>query len=197
MSSRIASVSRSTNETNIETSINLDGQGVANIKTGVGFFDHMLDQIARHALIDIDMTCNGDTQIDDHHSVEDCGIALGQAIKKALSDKAGINRYGHFSLAMDDTLVEAALDFSGRGFLVFNIEFPSSKIGTFDTELVQEFFQALAINAGMTLHIRAIHGINSHHLAEAAFKAVARAMRMAVEPDPRNQGRIPSTKGTI
>ena len=197
MSNREASVDRKTNETAISAHINLDGNGTANIDTGVGFFDHMLDQIARHAMIDINLSCKGDLEIDDHHSVEDCGIALGEAIKEALGDKAGINRYGHFSLAMDETLVDAALDFSGRGFLVFDINFPSSKIGSFDTELVREFFQALAINAGMTLHIRAIHGVNSHHLAEAAFKAVARAMRMAVEPDPRNAGRIPSTKGSI
>ncbi len=197
MSNRKAVVERKTNETDIKAEINLDGIGQASIETGVGFFDHMLDQIARHAMIDINLKCKGDLQIDDHHSVEDCGIALGQAIKEALGNKAGINRYGHFSLAMDETLVEAALDFSGRGFLVFDINFSSSKIGTFDTELVQEFFQALAINAGMTLHIRSIHGINSHHLAEAAFKAVARAIRMAVEPDPRNAGRIPSTKGSI
>lgn len=197
MSARLASIQRSTNETKISLDINLDGVGASDIQSGVGFFDHMLDQIARHAMIDINLNCTGDVHIDDHHSVEDCGITLGQAIKQALGDKAGINRYGHFSLAMDETLVDSALDFSGRGFLVFDINFPSSKIGSFDTELVREFFQALAVNAGMTLSIRAIHGVNSHHLCEAAFKSVARAIRMAVEPDQRNAGRIPSTKGSI
>lgn len=197
MNSRIATVKRKTNETSINLTLNLDGQGIGKISSGVGFFDHMLDQIARHSMIDLSVDCQGDLHIDDHHSVEDIGIALGVAIKEALGDKSGIYRYGHFSLAMDEALVNTALDFSGRGFLVFDVNFPSSKIGTFDTELVREFFQAVAINAGLTLNMRAITGVNSHHIAESCFKSFARAMRMAIEADPRNQGRIPSTKGSI
>ena len=197
MATRTAEVTRNTNETKIAVKVNLDGNGQANLKTGIGFFDHMLDQLSRHSLIDMDISCQGDLHIDDHHSVEDTGIALGQAIREALGDKAGIYRYGHCALPMDEALVEAALDFSGRGFLVFDIDFPAEKIGTFDTELVREFFQAFAMNAGLTLNIRAITGVNAHHLAEAAFKAVARAIRVAVELDPRNIGNIPSTKGTI
>jgi imidazoleglycerol-phosphate dehydratase len=167
------------------------------MQTGVGFFDHMLDQLARHSMIDMDVTCKGDTHIDDHHSVEDCGIALGQALQKALGDKAGIRRYGECHLAMDDALVRCALDLSGRPFLICNLDIPTNKIGEFDTELVREFFQALSTHGGITLHIDRIHGFNSHHIAEAAFKAVARALRMAVEPDDRAAGAIPSTKGTL
>jgi imidazoleglycerol-phosphate dehydratase len=165
--------------------------------TGVGFFDHMLDQLARHALIDISLTAKGDLHIDDHHTVEDCGIALGQAFARALGDKRGIRRYGECSLPMDDAQVRCALDLSGRPFLVWNVPFPTPKIGTFDTELVREFFQALATHAGITLHVDLIHGINSHHIAEAVFKAVARSLRLAVEADPRMAGSIPSTKGTL
>jgi imidazoleglycerol-phosphate dehydratase len=193
---RRAEVTRKTNETSISVAVNLDGTGKAEVKTGVGFFDHMLDQLARHSLIDITVAASGDLHIDDHHTVEDCGIALGQALTRALGDKAGIRRYGHFSLAMDDAQVATALDLSARPYLVWNLALPTPKIGTFDTELVREFFQALATHGGITLHVDLIHGLNSHHIAEAAFKSVARALRMAVEPDPRSTG-IPSTKGAL
>ena len=194
---RSAEITRKTNETAIAVAVNLDGTGQSQIKTGVGFFDHMVDQLARHALIDITMTATGDLHIDDHHTVEDCGIALGQALSHALGDKRGIRRYGHFNLAMDDSQVACALDLSGRPFLVWNLSFPTQKIGTFDTELVREFFQALSTHGGITLHVDLIHGINSHHIAEAAFKSVARALRAAVEPDPRAPSAIPSTKGAL
>ncbi|SEC09108.1 imidazoleglycerol-phosphate dehydratase HisB [Rhodobacter sp. 24-YEA-8] len=194
---RKATISRKTAETGIEVEINLDGTGRYDCRTGVGFFDHMLDQLARHSLIDIMVRAEGDLHVDDHHTVEDTGIALGQALVKALGDKKGIRRYGHFRLAMDDTQVAAALDLSARPFLVWNVDFPSQKIGTFDTELVREFFQALSTHGGITLHIDRLHGINSHHIAEASFKAVARALREAVEPDPRMAGVLPSTKGAL
>jgi imidazoleglycerol-phosphate dehydratase len=194
---RSAEITRKTNETAIAVMVNLDGTGQSQIKTGVGFFDHMVDQLARHALIDITLTATGDLHIDDHHTVEDCGIALGQALSRALGDKRGIRRYGHFNLAMDDAQVACALDLSGRPFLVWNLPFPTQKIGTFDTELVREFFQALSTHGGITLHVDLIHGINSHHIAEAAFKSVARALRAAVEPDPRALSAIPSTKGAL
>jgi imidazoleglycerol-phosphate dehydratase len=194
---RKASLSRDTNETKITVSINLDGTGQSDIQTGIGFFDHMLDQLARHSMIDIEVMAKGDLHIDDHHTVEDCGIALGQALVAALGDKRGIRRYGHFALAMDDAQIRCALDLSARPYLVWNMPFPTAQIGTFDTELVREFFQALATHGGITLHIDMIHGINSHHIAEAAFKAVARALRDAVEPDPRRAGVIPSTKGSL
>ena len=194
---RKATVSRKTAETGIEVSINLDGTGQYDCRTGVGFFDHMLDQLARHSLIDIQVRAEGDLHVDDHHTVEDTGIALGQALVKALGDKKGIRRYGHFRLAMDDSQIAAALDLSARPFLVWNVDFPSAKIGTFDTELVREFFQALSTHGGITLHVDRIHGLNSHHIAEASFKAVARALREAVEPDPRMSGVLPSTKGAL
>jgi imidazoleglycerol-phosphate dehydratase len=194
---RKADLTRKTTETDISVSVNLDGTGVYAVKTGVGFFDHMLDQLSRHSLIDIAMTASGDLHIDDHHTVEDCGIALGQAIARALGDKRGINRYGSCNLAMDDAQVATALDLSGRPYLVWHVVFPTPKIGTFDTELVREFFQALSTHAGITLHVDTIHGINSHHIAEAAFKSVARALRQAVEHDPRQAGAIPSTKGAL
>lgn len=194
---RKASLTRTTAETDISVRVNLDGIGAAAIATGVGFFDHMLHQLARHSLIDIDLTATGDLHIDDHHTVEDCGIALGQALTRALGDKRGIRRYGHFVLAMDDAQVACALDLSGRPYLVWNLPFPTAKIGTFDTELVREFCQALSTHAGITLHVDLSHGLNSHHIAEAAFKAIARALRMAVEPDPRAGDAIPSTKGTL
>jgi imidazoleglycerol-phosphate dehydratase len=193
---RKAELTRKTSETAISVAVDLDGTGAAKMATGVGFFDHMLDQLARHSLIDITLTAKGDTHIDDHHTVEDCGIALGQALARALGDKAGIRRYGHFVLAMDDAQVACALDLSGRPYLVWNVAFPTPKIGSFDTELVREFFQALSTHGGITLHLDLNHGINSHHIAEAAFKAVARALRMAVEADPRQAG-IPSTKGSL
>jgi len=194
---RSAQITRKTAETNIDVQVNLDGTGAYDNQTGVGFFDHMLDQLARHSLIDMTIRCQGDLHIDDHHSVEDVGIALGQALAEALGDKRGIVRYGACLLPMDDALVRAALDLSGRPYLVWNMDLPTAKIGTFDTELVREFFQAFSTHSGMTLHIDALHGFNSHHLAEAAFKAVARALRDAVETDPRKADAIPSTKGAL
>jgi imidazoleglycerol-phosphate dehydratase len=194
---RTAQITRKTNETDITLSVALDGTGRRDITTGVGFFDHMLDQLARHALIDITISATGDLHIDDHHTVEDVGIALGQALSKAMGDKRGIRRYGSFHLAMDDALVRAALDLSGRPYLVWDVAFPTAKIGSFDTELVREFFQALATHGGITLHVTKLAGINSHHIAEAAFKSVARALRDALEPDPRSADAIPSTKGTL
>jgi imidazoleglycerol-phosphate dehydratase len=194
---RDATVTRSTSETQISVTINLDGTGVCRAATGVGFFDHMLDQLAKHSLIDMEITAKGDLHIDDHHTVEDVGIALGQALTRALGDKRGIRRYGHFTLAMDDAQISCALDLSARPYLICNLPFPAPKIGTFDTELVREFFQALATHGGITLHIDLKHGLNAHHIAEAAFKAVAKSLRMAVEPDPRTSGVIPSTKGAL
>ncbi|MFN4172735.1 MAG: imidazoleglycerol-phosphate dehydratase HisB [Pseudorhodobacter sp.] len=194
---RKAEIARKTNETDITLSVDLDGSGRSACHTGVGFFDHMLDQLARHSLIDMDISAKGDLHIDDHHTVEDVGIALGQALAKAVGDKRGIRRYGHFRLAMDDAQVACALDLSGRPYLVCNLAFPTARIGTFDTELVREFFQALATHGGITLHLDLIHGFNSHHIAEAAFKAVAKSLRMAVEPDPRAGDALPSTKGML
>lgn len=194
---RSATITRKTAETDISVEIGLDGTGVYDNQTGVGFFDHMLDQLARHSLIDMTIRCTGDTHIDDHHSVEDVGIALGQALSQALGDKRGIRRYGACLLPMDDALVRAALDLSGRPYLVWNAEMPTQKIGSFDTELVREFFQALSTHGGITLHVDSLHGINSHHIAEAAFKAVARALREAVETDPRKSDAVPSTKGAL
>ena len=194
---RRAEIARKTAETDIAVTVALDGTGAASIATGIGFFDHMLDQLARHSLIDMEIRAHGDTHIDDHHTVEDTGIALGQALAQALGDKAGIRRYGSCHLAMDDALVRCALDLSGRPFLVWSVPFPTGKIGSFDTELVREFFQALSTHGGITLHVDLLHGLNSHHIAEAAFKAVAQALRAAVEPDPRRAGAIPSTKGTL
>ena len=193
---RSATITRKTSETSIDVTIDLDGTGRADIKTGVGFFDHMLDQLARHSLIDMTIRAEGDLHIDDHHTVEDTGIALGQAIARAVGDKKGIRRYGHFALAMDDAQVACALDLSARPFLIFTLDFPTQKIGSFDTELVREFFQALATHGGITLHIDQRHGSNSHHIAEAAFKSVAKSLRMAVEKDPRNDA-LPSTKGAL
>ncbi|MDH2327486.1 imidazoleglycerol-phosphate dehydratase HisB [Cereibacter sp. SYSU M97828] len=193
---RKADITRKTAETDISLSLDLDGTGVYDVKTGVGFFDHMLDQLSRHSLIDLTLRASGDTHIDDHHTVEDCGIAIGQALAKALGDKKGIRRYGSFRLAMDDAQVACALDLSARPFLIWNVPFPTQKIGSFDTELVREFFQALSTHGGITLHVDLIHGVNSHHIAEAAFKSVARALREAVEPDPRSTG-LPSTKGML
>ncbi|MGQ0610984.1 MAG: imidazoleglycerol-phosphate dehydratase HisB [Paracoccaceae bacterium] len=194
---RKAEITRKTKETAISVAIDLDGTGQCRVATGIGFFDHMIDQLARHALVDITLTATGDLHIDDHHTVEDCGIALGQALARALGDKTGIRRYGHFALAMDDAQVRCALDLSGRPYLVWNLTLPTARIGTFDTELVREFFQALSTHGGITLHVDLAHGLNSHHIAEACFKAVARALRMAVEPDPRMAGILPSTKGTL
>lgn len=194
---RKASIKRETLETKIQVAVSLDGNGKRNIQTGIGFFDHMLDQLSRHSLIDMDILTQGDLHIDMHHSVEDTGIALGQAIKQALGDKKGITRYATEFVPMDETLARAALDISGRPYLVFNAAFNRNKIGTFDTELVKEFFVAFAQHAGLTLHIEALYGENNHHIAEAIFKAVARALRKAVEIDTRNVGNIPSTKGIL
>ena len=194
---RRADVARKTKETEIAVSVDLDGTGRFEIATGVGFFDHMLEQLARHSLIDITLKARGDLHIDDHHTVEDCGIAIGQAVAKALGERRGIVRYASLDLAMDETLTRAAIDVSGRPFLVWDVVFPSPRIGTFDTELVREFFQALAQNAGVTLHVTNHYGANSHHIAETCFKAVARVLRTALETDPRQPGAVPSTKGTL
>jgi len=194
---RKASVSRRTKETEIAVSVDLDGAGKATISTGVGFFDHMIDQLSRHSLIDMTVGAKGDLHIDDHHTVEDTGIAIGQAIAKALGERRGIVRYASLDLAMDETLTRAAVDVSGRPFLVWDVRFSSPKIGTFDTELVREFFQALAQNAGITLHVTNHYGANNHHIAETCFKAVARVLRAAIDIDPRQADAIPSTKGTL
>lgn len=194
---RRAELSRKTNETDIAVAIDLDGEGRFEIATGIGFFDHMLEQLSRHALIDLKLKAEGDLHIDDHHTVEDCGIAIGQAIYKALGERRGITRYASLDLAMDETLTRAAVDVSGRPFLVWQVSFPTTKIGTFDTELVREFFQALAQNAGITLHVTNHYGANSHHIAETCFKAVARVLRVALSPDPRQPNSVPSTKGTL
>lgn len=194
---RQARVERATTETQVAVSVALDGTGAGKMATGVGFFDHMLDQLARHSLIDIEVSAKGDLHIDDHHTVEDCGIALGQALTQALGDKRGIRRYGDARVAMDDAQVACALDLSGRPYLVWNVALPTAKIGSFDTELVREFFQAFSTHGGITLHVDMVHGVNSHHIAEATFKAVARALRVAVESDPRREGAVPSTKGTL
>lgn len=194
---RQATIARKTNETEIAVAIDLDGTGAHKMATGVGFFDHMLDQLSRHSLIDMDIRCQGDLHIDFHHTVEDVGIALGQAIREAIGDKKGIRRYASCDLPMDGTLTRAAVDVSGRAFLVFKAEFSQNKIGEIDTELFREFFQALAVNAGITLHIENFYFDNNHHLAESMFKAVARALRDALEIDPRAADRVPSTKGTL
>lgn len=195
--SRKASVSRTTNETAISASVFIDGTGTGKISTGVGFFDHMLDQLCRHSLIDMEISVKGDLHIDDHHTVEDTGIALGQAISKALGDRRGIARYASLDLVMDETMTKAGIDVSGRPFLVWNVNFSAPKIGTFDTELVREFFQAFTQNAGITLHVLNHYGANNHHIAETCFKAVARVLRAATEIDPRQANRVPSTKGTL
>lgn len=194
---RMATVKRETKETRISVKVSLDGTGQTKISTGIGFFDHMLDQIGRHSLIDLEIKADGDLHIDQHHTVEDTGIALGEALREALGEKRGIRRYADVHLPMDETLTRAAIDVSGRAFLVFKTNFNTGKIGEFDTQLVREFFQAFAMNAGVTLHIETLYGFNDHHIAESCFKAVARALRMAVEIDPRQHNAIPSTKGTI
>ncbi|MAU19992.1 MAG: imidazoleglycerol-phosphate dehydratase [Martelella sp.] len=194
---RRAEIARKTNETAVSVTVNIDGTGEARIATGIGFFDHMLDQLSRHSLIDMTIEAKGDLHVDDHHTVEDVGIAIGQALAKALGNRAGVTRYASIDLAMDETMTKAALDLSGRPFLVWNVAFPSEKIGTFDTELMREFFHALAQNAGITLHVLNHYGANSHHIAETCFKAVARALRAAAEIDPRQEGRVPSTKGML
>jgi imidazoleglycerol-phosphate dehydratase len=193
---RIASIDRKTAETNIQLSLNLDGAGKADVATGVGFFDHMLTLLAKHAVIDLSVQADGDLHVDQHHTVEDVGICFGQALKQALGDKAGIRRYGHFTLPMEETLATVAIDLSGRYALVFKADFPSAKIGDFDSELVEDFWQAAAANALCNLHVLVHYGRNSHHIAEAIFKSTARALRMAIENDPRMPG-VPSTKGSL
>ena len=194
---RKGAVARKTKETSIEVEIDLDGSGASQISTGVGFFDHMLDQLARHSLIDMKIRAEGDRHIDDHHTVEDVGIALGQALKQALGDKKGLVRYADCLLPMDEALTRVAVDVSGRPFFVFRAEFPTEKIGAFDAELVREFFQAFAGNGGLTLHVETLYGTNSHHIAESCFKGVARALKGAVAIDPRQEGHVPSTKGAL
>ncbi len=194
---RKGAVTRRTNETEITVELDLDGSGSAKVATGIGFFDHMLDQLARHSLIDMNVSAKGDLHIDDHHTVEDVGIALGQALKQALGDKRGLTRYADCLLPMDEALTRVAVDVSGRPFLVFRTEFPTAKTGTFDTELVREFFQAFAINGGLTLHIETLYGLNSHHIAESCFKGAARALGAALAIDPRQAQRVPSTKGAL
>jgi imidazoleglycerol-phosphate dehydratase len=194
---RSAKVERKTKETDISVSVALDGSGRSDIATGVGFLDHMLDQLARHGLFDLEIRAKGDLHIDDHHTTEDVAIALGQALRQALGDYKGITRYADVHLPMDEAMTRAAIDISGRPFLVWKVSFPTAKIGTYDTELFREFFTALAMNAGITLHIENLYGANSHHIAETCFKAVARALRQAVAIDARQAGRVPSTKGSI
>ncbi|TAM23115.1 MAG: imidazoleglycerol-phosphate dehydratase HisB [Candidimonas sp.] len=194
---RTADITRNTNETHVHVAINLDGTGHQNIRTGVPFLDHMLDQIARHGLIDMNIQCDGDTQIDDHHTVEDVGITLGQAVAAAVGDKAGLRRYGHSYVPLDEALSRVAIDFSGRPGLEFHVPFTRSRIGQFDVDLTREFFQGFANHALVTLHIDNLRGKNSHHQCETVFKAFGRALRMATELDPRSSGVVPSTKGVL
>lgn len=194
---RRATVSRKTKETEITATVDLDGTGSYDIKTGIGFLDHMLEQLARHSLMDITLAASGDLHIDFHHTAEDTGIVLGQAVAKALGDKVGIARYADVHLPMDETLTRVAIDVSGRPYLIWNVEFSRPKVGEMDTELFREWFQAFAQNAGITLHIDNLSGENNHHIAETCYKGLARALRKAVEHDPRQAGRVPSTKGTL
>jgi len=194
---RTASVDRKTKETDVSVTVNLDGTGTYDVATGVGFLDHMLEQLSRHSLIDITVRAKGDLHIDQHHTVEDVGITLGLALKRALGDLKGIRRYADVHLPMDETLTRCAVDVSGRPFLVFKIPFSRDKIGDFDTELFEEWFRAFAFNAGLTLHVETLYGVNNHHMIESAFKALARALEAAVAIDPRRAGSIPSTKGTL
>jgi imidazoleglycerol-phosphate dehydratase len=194
---RTATVSRKTGETDVQVSLNLDGTGVCRAATGIPFLDHMLHQISSHGLIDLEVQAEGDLEIDDHHTNEDVGITLGMALGKALGDRKGIVRFGHFLAPLDEALVQVSLDFSGRPHLSYGLEIPTQRVGTYDTQLVREFFVAVVNHSQMTLHIRQLDGINSHHIIEATFKAFARAMRMAVEVDPRRAGMIPSSKGVL
>src|SRR5690242_4056554 len=194
---RIATIKRKTKETDIEVAVNLDGTGVADVATGIGFFDHMLDLLARHSRIDISVKAVGDLHIDHHHTTEDVGIALGQAVKQALGEMKGIARYADVHVPMDEALTRVAIDISGRPFLVFNVEFVRAKIGPFDTELVEEWFRAFATNAGVTLHVATLYGGNDHHIAESCFKGLARALRAAIAVDPRAADEVPSTKGRL
>jgi imidazoleglycerol-phosphate dehydratase len=194
---RSATIARKTKETDISATVHLDGTGAYDIKTGVGFLDHMLEQVARHGLIDITLRCKGDLHIDFHHTTEDVGIVLGQAIAKAMGDKAGITRYASLHLPMDETLTRVAIDVSGRPYLIWKVAFSQPKLGEMDTELFREFFQAFAQNAGITLHVETLYGDNNHHIAETCFKGLARALKDALTLDPRQAGRVPSTKGTL
>jgi imidazoleglycerol-phosphate dehydratase len=194
---RRTAIARRTAETDIRVTLDLDGSGASSVATGVGFFDHMLTALARHGMLELEVAATGDLHIDDHHTVEDVGIVLGQALRQALGDKRGIRRFGQCLLPMDEALAEAAIDISGRPYLAWSVPFARPKIGSFDTELVEEFFRAFAFSAGITLHVTLKAGSNAHHVAEACFKAVARALRMAVEADPRAGGAIPSTKGSL
>jgi imidazoleglycerol-phosphate dehydratase len=194
---RKAAVKRATKETDVEVTIDLDGAGASAVATGIGFLDHMLDLLARHSRIDVAVKAKGDLHIDHHHTTEDVGIALGQAVKQALGEMKGITRYADVHMPMDEALTRVALDISGRPFLVFRVEFGRDKVGSFDTELVQEWFQAFAMNAGVTLHVETLHGTNDHHIAESCFKGLARALRVAVAIDPRAAGEVPSTKGKL
>ena len=197
MTKRAAKITRKTNETAIEVALDLDGTGKSKIHTGIGFFDHMLEQLSKHSLIDMTVKAEGDLHIDAHHTIEDIGIALGQALKEALGDKKGIRRYGNSDLVMDEARISASLDFSNRAFLVWDVAFTSDRLGEMDTELFQEFFHALSTSAGLTLHITQLTGTNNHHIIEAVFKALAKSLRMAVEIDSRARNQIPSTKGIL
>ena len=194
---RTATIDRTTKETQIRATVDLDGVGACKIATGIGFLDHMLEQLGRHSLIDIELAAKGDLHIDFHHTAEDCGIVLGQAVAKALGDKLGITRYASLDLPMDETLTRVAVDISGRPYLIWKVTFTRPKIGEMDTELFREWFQAFAQNAGITLHVENLYGENNHHIAETCFKGLARALRSAVTIDPRQAGRVPSTKGTV
>lgn len=194
---RTATIERTTKETAIKATVNLDGTGAYRIATGVGFLDHMLEQLARHGLIDIELEAKGDLHIDFHHTVEDTGIVLGQAVAKALGDKAGITRYASIDLPMDEALTRVAIDVSGRPYLIWRVGFTRPKLGDMDTELFREWFQAFAQNAGITLHVENVYGENNHHIAETCYKGLARALRAAIAPDPRQAGRVPSTKGSL
>lgn len=194
---RKGAVSRKTKETDIEVRVALDGTGMAKIATGIGFFDHMLEQLARHSLIDIEISASGDLHIDQHHTVEDTGIALGQAVRQALGDMAGITRFANVLLPMDEALTRVAVDISGRPFLVFNVKIAQPKIGNFDSQLVREFFQAFTTHAAMNIHVETLYGENAHHIAESSFKGLARALRAAAAIDERQKGAIPSTKGSL
>ncbi len=194
---RTAKINRQTKETRIEATIDLDGTGQFDVATGIGFLDHMIEQLARHSLIDITLKAEGDLHIDFHHTTEDCGIVLGQALAQALGERRGITRYADCHLAMDETLTRAAIDVSGRPFLIWDVTFPTQKVGDMDTELFREWFQAFAQNAGITLHVATLYGVNSHHIAETCFKALARTLRTAVEIDAHQGNRVPSTKGSL
>lgn len=194
---RTGAVKRKTKETDVEVKVDLDGQGRADVSTGIGFLDHMLDLLARHSRMDITVKAKGDLHVDHHHTTEDVGIALGQSVKQALGDMKGITRYADVHMPMDEALTRVSVDVSGRPFLVFKSEFVRDKVGTFDTELVQEWFQAFAMNAGLTLHVTTLYGTNDHHIAESCFKGLARTLRLAVTIDPRNAGEVPSTKGSL